>query len=251
MELADFEKMEQIRARVESVVEDPATAETLKPWYRQFCKRPCFHDEYLETFNRPNVTLVDTEGKGVERITEKRRRRRRRRLRGRLPDLRHRLRGRHDYTRRAGYDIVGRDGVSLTDKWARRYAHVPRPAEPRFPNCFFLGFTQSAFTVNVPHMLDEQARHLTYILEPRARRRRPRVEVTEEAEAEWVRDDRRPRRDRRRVPRGRARRATTTTKASRSTPRKLARGPCTAVARSASSTSSKSGEPTAISPASS
>ena len=62
--------MEEIRARVDAIVEDPATAETLKPWYRQFCKRPCFHDEYLQTFNRPNVHLVDTDGKGVERITE-------------------------------------------------------------------------------------------------------------------------------------------------------------------------------------
>ena len=64
MELADFEKMEEIRARVDAIVEDPATAEALKPWYRQFCKRPCFHDEYLPTFNRPNVTLVDTDGQG-------------------------------------------------------------------------------------------------------------------------------------------------------------------------------------------
>ena len=71
MELADFEKMEQIRARVDAIVEDPETAEALKPYYRQFCKRPCFHDEYLDTFNRPNVTLVDTQGRGVERITEK------------------------------------------------------------------------------------------------------------------------------------------------------------------------------------
>ena len=70
MELADFEKMEQIRARVDELVDDPEMAEALKPYYRQFCKRPCFHDEYLHTFNRANVTLVDTEGQGVERITE-------------------------------------------------------------------------------------------------------------------------------------------------------------------------------------
>jgi len=71
MELADFEKMEQIRSRVDHIVEDPLTAEALKPYYRQFCKRPCFHDEYLQTFNRPNVTLVDTGGKGIDRITER------------------------------------------------------------------------------------------------------------------------------------------------------------------------------------
>ena len=82
--------MESIRNRVRSVVKDPATAEGLSPYYGQYCKvkketfsrsrsethfsksqRPCFHDEYLETFNRPNVSLVDTKGAGVERITEK------------------------------------------------------------------------------------------------------------------------------------------------------------------------------------
>jgi cyclohexanone monooxygenase len=71
VEIADFEKMNEIRARVDSIVRDPETAEALKPYYRQFCKRPCFHNEYLETFNRPNVTLVDTHGRGVERITKK------------------------------------------------------------------------------------------------------------------------------------------------------------------------------------
>ncbi len=71
METADFMKMEEIRARVDSIVRDPVTAEALKPYYRQFCKRPCFHDAYLQTFNRENVTLVDTHGAGVERVTEK------------------------------------------------------------------------------------------------------------------------------------------------------------------------------------
>ena len=71
MELADFEKMEQIRDRVDTIVNDPNTAEALKPYYRQFCKRPCFHDGYLATFNRPSVTLVNTDGRGVKRITER------------------------------------------------------------------------------------------------------------------------------------------------------------------------------------
>ena len=71
IEEADFRKMEEVRDRVDSIVTDPATAEALKPWYKAFCKRPCFHDEYLDTFNRPNVHLVDTHGRGVERITER------------------------------------------------------------------------------------------------------------------------------------------------------------------------------------
>jgi len=67
---SDDEKMSEIRARVDAVIEDPETAEALKPWYRQLCKRPCFHDEYLDTFNRDSVHLIDTDGKGVERIDE-------------------------------------------------------------------------------------------------------------------------------------------------------------------------------------
>ncbi len=94
-EIADYQKMNEVRNRVSSIVKDPATAEALKAWYGQWCKRPTFNDEYLPTFNRPNVKLVDTKGKGVDRVTEK----------GvvvdgveyeaRLSHLRHRLRGRH------------------------------------------------------------------------------------------------------------------------------------------------------------
>src|SRR5258705_3560669 len=62
--------MNQVRGRVDTIIKDPEIGASLKPWYRQFCKRPCFHDEYLPTYNRPNVTLVDTDGKGVTRITE-------------------------------------------------------------------------------------------------------------------------------------------------------------------------------------
>ena len=70
MQLADYQKMEEIRARVDEIVKDPRVAESLKPYYNQFCKRPLYSDDFLQTFNRPNVTLVDTEGAGIERITE-------------------------------------------------------------------------------------------------------------------------------------------------------------------------------------
>ena len=68
---SDFEKMEEIRARIDTIVKDRDTAQKLKAWYRQLCKRPCFHDEYLQAFNEPGAQLIDTDGKGVERITEK------------------------------------------------------------------------------------------------------------------------------------------------------------------------------------
>ena len=68
-EEVDFGIMEEHRQRVEELVTDPATAEILKPYYRYLCKRPCFHDEYLDAFNNPNVTLVDCPA-GIERVTE-------------------------------------------------------------------------------------------------------------------------------------------------------------------------------------
>jgi cyclohexanone monooxygenase len=186
LELADFEKMEQIRARVDTIIADPSTAGALKPYYRQFCKRPCFHDEYLQTFNRPNVTLVDTDGKGVERITE----------RGVV------VAGREypldcliyatgfevgtDYTRRAGYEIHGRDGVTLTERWRDGAATFHGFHSRGFPNCFIVSVVQSGFSVNFPHMLDEQARHLGYILRQAKDRGFTRIETSQQAEDEWV-----------------------------------------------------------------
>src|SRR3546814_2807048 len=52
------------------VVTNQQAAEGLKPWYGMLCKRPTFHDDYLQAFNQPNVTLVDTQGRGLDRITE-------------------------------------------------------------------------------------------------------------------------------------------------------------------------------------
>jgi cation diffusion facilitator CzcD-associated flavoprotein CzcO len=187
MELADFEKMEQIRARVDAIVEDPQTAEVLKPWYRQFCKRPCFHDEYLDTFNRPNVTLVDTGGRGVEQITE----------RGVVVDgVEYELdcivyatgfEVGTDYTRRAGHEIIGRGGVTLTQKWADGAQTFHGMHTRGFPNCFIFSIVQSGFSVNFPHMLDEQSRHLAYVLGAAKERGATVIEASAEAEAEWVR----------------------------------------------------------------
>jgi cyclohexanone monooxygenase len=186
MELADFEKMEQIRARVDEIVEDPATADALKPYYRQFCKRPCFHDEYLQTFNRPNVTLVDTQGRGVDRITE----------RGIVVgEVEYELdciiyatgfEVGTDYTRRSGYDLVGRGGVTLKQKWADGISTFHGMHSRGFPNCFIISNAQSGFTVNFPHMLDEQAKHVAYIVKHALDNDIRVLEASAEAEAAWV-----------------------------------------------------------------
>ena len=70
IELQDYEHVERIRKRTDAVVKDPTTADALKPWYRLFCKRPCFHDDYLDSFNRNSVKLIDTNGVGVQKITK-------------------------------------------------------------------------------------------------------------------------------------------------------------------------------------
>ena len=186
VELADFRKMEQIRGRVDQMVSDPETADSLKPWYRQFCKRPCFHDDYLKTFNRPNVTLVDTQGQGVDRITEK----------GIMANgVEYEL----DciifatgfevgtaYTRRAGYDITGKGGQTLSDKWANGLRTLHGFQTNGFPNCFFMGVTQGGFTANFPHMLNEQSLHIAYMVSQVMNGNANCMEPSVEGEDEWV-----------------------------------------------------------------
>ncbi len=186
VELADFANMEKIRARADSVVEDPETAEALKPYYRQFCKRPCFHDEYLKTYNLPNVTLVDTDGRGLDQITEK----------GILFDgveyevdciiFATGFEVGTDYSRRAGYSIVGVDGLTVSDKWADGLSTFHGMHAKGFPNCFFFGPAQSAFTATYTFSLDENSIHLAYILGELGKRGVTRVEAEQEAEDAWV-----------------------------------------------------------------
>ena len=188
MELADYKKMNAVRARAQKIVDDEKTAELLQPWYRQFCKRPCFHDEYLDTYNRDNVTLVDTNGRGVERLTET----------GVVAN------GEHfevdclifatgfevgtSYTRRSGYDIVGRGGQTLSEHWQEGLRTFQGLTSHGFPNCFFLGFTQTAVTVNVPHALNEQAKHVAHILQTARDLGTPTVEPTAQAEEDYVQE---------------------------------------------------------------
>jgi cyclohexanone monooxygenase len=184
-EMLDFEKMQSIRARVDEIVRDRETAEALKPYYRQFCKRPCFHDDYLETFNRSNVTLVDTDGKGVERITP----------RGIVVagveyevDCIIFATGFEvgtSYTRRSGYDIVGRGGVTLSQQWADGAVTLHGLHSVGFPNCFFMGMTQSVISPNFVHLLNEQAKHVAYVMRNAREQGWTNIEVTPEAQAEW------------------------------------------------------------------
>ncbi len=186
MEIIDMEKMEQIRARVDATIADPSTAEALKPWFRQFCKRPGFHDEYLPTFNRPNVTLVDTIGLGLDRLDHEAAYFRGERFPLDCLIFATGFETGTPYLQRAGYDIIGRESASLVEKWQAGLRTLHGLQTNGFPNCFFIGLTQTAFTVNIPHTLNEQAKHVAYILGQAERRGAKVVEATAEGEQAWV-----------------------------------------------------------------
>ena len=186
MEIADFQKMEQIRNRADELVKDPKVAESLKPYYRQFCKRPCFHDSYLQTFNLPSVELVDTNGKGVERITEN----------GVLAG------GKEyqvdciifatgfevgtSYVRRSGYDVTGRHGQTLSEKWADGMRTLHGVMTHGFPNLFIISNSQAGFTTNFPHAMDETSQHIGYMLKQCEKEQLSSIEASRESEDKWV-----------------------------------------------------------------
>ena len=187
-ELADFAKMDEIRSRIDDLVTDRATAEALKPWYGYFCKRPCFHDAYLQTFNRDNVTLVDTRGLGVQRIEPT----------GVVVDdvlyeldcliLATGFEVGTEYRRRTGFEVVGREGITLTDKWSDGVRTFQGLTVRGFPNCFIESIAQAGFTVNFPYLLDIQARQVAWIVAQALDRDLPEVEPTAAAEDAWVRE---------------------------------------------------------------
>ena len=186
VEMANFEKMEEIRSRVDELVDDADIAEQLKPYYKMFCKRPTFNDEYLPTFNRPNVQLVDTNGQGVQRITEK----------GLVvDDVEYEVdciiystgfEVGTSYTRRAGYDVIGRDGLALSDHWRDGTRSLHGMGGHGFPNVFIMNTSQGGFTANFPHLLDETAVHQAHIIAHALQQDWQTVEVTKDAEDEWV-----------------------------------------------------------------
>jgi cyclohexanone monooxygenase len=149
-------------------------------------RSPCFHNEYLETFNRENVTLVDTDGKGVERIT-----RRGVMIGGREYELDCLIFATGfevgtDYCRRAGMRIFGRRGLALTDWWSEGIRTLHGMHVEGFPNCFIMTNAQAGFTANYPHLLNEQAKYLSYIVRRAMDDGLATVEATEEGVRQWA-----------------------------------------------------------------
>ena len=185
-ELADFERMEEVRARIEEIVEDKQTAEALKPWYGHMCKRPCFHDEYLQSFNRPNVTLVDTKGAGVQEITEN----------GIVVE------GREyeldllifstgfevttDYTRRMGFDPVGPGGLTFSQHINNGLETLHGLVGRKFPNLFTISTLQGAAMPNYVTMAHEDAINIAHILRWAIDKGATTIQPTHQAAEAWA-----------------------------------------------------------------
>lgn len=184
---ADIEKMGRLHARVEETVKDARTAELLKPWYFLPCKRMTFHDEYLDAYNEPTVRLVDTDGKGVERITP----------RGVVVDG-------TEYevdcviyasgfevgtapTRRAGFDPVGRDGRRLSEHWTDGMRTMHGLHVHGFPNAFLVqSLTGGTRFSNLSHNLSEAARTVATVIAHAVTTGADVVELTRQAEDAWM-----------------------------------------------------------------
>jgi cyclohexanone monooxygenase len=186
-EIADFEKMNEIRRRVDDSITDTETAESLKPWYRQFCKRPTFNDGYLDTFNRDNVELVDVSAaKGVERITEN----------SIVANGQHYEVDCIIYAtgfeittsahRRVDFDTLGRNGLSLYDHWKDGFRTLHGLSVHGFPNWFTIGINQNGLSPNMTAMFDDQAVHVSYIIDEVLRSGKETIEPTSEAEQAWI-----------------------------------------------------------------
>ena len=187
-EMVDYQVMERLRHRVETLVEDKATAEALKPWYRFLCKRPASNDDYYPTFNRPGVKLIDVSAsQGVERMTEK----------GFVAGgveyeidcmiFASGFEVTSDLDRRWGIDVIeGRGGKSIYDHWRDGYKTLHGMMTHGFPNQFFTGFIQSGLNASTTEQMSRHGYHIAYIIKEALTRGATMVEASEAAQAAYV-----------------------------------------------------------------
>lgn len=185
----DFAKMGEIRDHIAAVVSDAQTAEALKPWYNYLCKRPLFSDDFLQAFNRDNVSLIDTDGKGLEAITES----------GIV------VNGEEipvdciifatgfdvgaTPEKVGGYDLRGRAGMTLDAKWVGGYRSVHGMLLHGFPNFYIIGgHIQGTKAFNFTHTLAMQAEHAVDLIARCVEGGVETFEVTSDAELRWLKE---------------------------------------------------------------
>ena len=187
----DMPRAERVRARTSSIVKDEKTAASLKAYYPIWCKRPTFHDDYLPVFNQPNVTLVDTDGKGVDSLIAT----------GAVVNgqeypvdvlifstgFRSPAIGSPAY--RAGMVIKGKNGKDMDQKWKEGISTLHGCMTREFPNFFFPGPFQAGATANANFSASIVAAHVAYVISEVEKKYQPGekvlIEPTEEGEAVW------------------------------------------------------------------
>jgi len=181
----NIDYMMRIHRRIDEIVKDPETAQALKPWYMFMCKRPCFHNEYLPTFNLPNVHLVDTHGKGITQITEQ------------GPVFEDKLYEVDVLIYATGFEvqqtgiynnIVGRGGLNLSDKYTDGIRTVLGIHTAGYPNLFIMGGYQASFQFNLTDMLQTQGDHIAECIDYVRRNGYHSLDPTDEAEEWWVQE---------------------------------------------------------------
>ncbi len=166
LERRDFETMEALRRRVDEIVEDPATAAKLKPWYGKNCKRVCFHDEYLPAFNRPNVHLVDTDGRGVRARSPRDRRRWSTASSTRSTASCSPPGSRSTPTSTTGSASTRRVAAAwpLSERWHDGAHTLHGILSGEFPNLMMISLVQAGFGTNFLHFLSESAEHVAWLI---------------------------------------------------------------------------------------
>ena len=184
-ENANIDAMMRIHQRIDEIVEDPATAQALKPWYMLMCKRPCFDNDYLPAFNRPNVHLVDTKGKGITEICEA----------GPIFDdkvyeLDLLIYATGFEVQKTGIynQIRGRNGVELNEKYADGIRTLLGIHSHGYPNLFIMGGYQATFLFNLTDVLQTQGDHIAACIDYVRRNGHHSIETSEEAEEWWVQE---------------------------------------------------------------
>lgn len=184
---ADFEKMENLRSRIGDIVEDKKLAARMTPWYNYLCKRPLFSDDFLESLNNPNVEVIDTDGAGVTKIDETSVH-----ANGTAFEVdciifatgfdvaaaAHKV---------GGYELIGRDGVSVDEKWKNGMRTVHGTQMHGFPNFHVVGaISQGTTSFNYTHALQMQASHAVDIIGKCIDDHIRSIEVTSKAEDRWL-----------------------------------------------------------------
>jgi cation diffusion facilitator CzcD-associated flavoprotein CzcO len=184
-ENANIDYMMAIHRRIDELVEDKAVADALKPWYMFMCKRPCFHNDYLPTFNRPNVHLVDTRGKGITEITAKGPR-----FEGHQFELDVLICATGFEVQKTGiYNrIVGAGGRELDEKYAAGMRTLLGIHTAGYPNLFVMGGYQASFQFNLTDMLQSQGDHIADCIAYVREHGFTTIDATDDAEEWWVQE---------------------------------------------------------------